>query len=49
MTFNSPHGEENGKYDGPGLVWISEIFVVQDNFFVWGGTLQQCVQSVRVC
>ena len=33
MTFNSRDGEKNGKYDGLGLVWISEIFVMQDDFF----------------
>ena len=32
MTFSPLDGEEDGKYNGVGLVWISEIFVTQDDF-----------------
>ena len=45
MTFNSLNGEENGKYNGLGLVWISEIFVAQDDFFLCGYPSAECTVS----
>ena len=33
MQFGPLDGGEDGKYDGVGLAEISEIFIIQDDFF----------------
>ena len=41
MTFSSLGNEQDGEYDGVRLVYIFEIFVAQDDFSLWSGTIQQ--------
>ena len=45
MIFNS----EDGKYDGVGLVYISEISVAQDYLFLLVSNLTKSVESVSLC
>ena len=49
MTFSSLRNEEDGKYDGVGLVYTSEIFVAHNDFSIWCGTIQESVQPERAC
>ena len=44
MTFSSLDSVQDGKYEGVGLVQISEIFVAQYDSFLWVNTIQQNVQ-----
>ena len=41
MAFSSLDGGEDCKYNGAGMVQMSEIFVTQDDVFLWDDPLSK--------